>query len=160
MKLKFLFLGILGILTACRTPQKLTTTQQDSTHTEIREKVVFIPDTVLVEIPSQITERTTRDTTSHLENDYATSDARVNSDGSLYHNLKTKPQKKPVPVETPVIRKDSIVYRDRAVKELVPIERELSKWQKTQMRGFWVVLVVLVVYVFRKPIFTLIRRFI
>ena len=63
MKLKFLFLGILGILTACRTPQKLTTTQQDSTHIEIREKVVFIPDTVLVEIPSQITERTTPDTT-------------------------------------------------------------------------------------------------
>ena len=159
MKIPLLLLIVL-LLTACGTSRNLTNTKQDSTRVEVREVVKFIHDTTFVEIPAQTAERTTRDTTSHLENDYATSDARVNSDGSLYHNLKTKPQKKPVPVETPVIRKDSIVYRDRAVKELVPVERELTWWQKTQMKGFWIVLTILVVYVFRKPLLNLIRRFI
>ena len=155
-----LLLLIVLLLTACGTSRNLTNTKQDSTCVEVREVVKFIHDTTFVEIPAQTAERTTRDTTSHLENDYATSDARVNSDGTLYHNLKTKPQKKPVPVETPVIRKDSIVYRDRAVKEFFPVERELTWWQKTQMKGFWIVMTILVVYVFRKPLLNLIRRFI
>lgn len=155
-----LLLLIVLLLTACGTSRNLTNTKQDSTRVEVREVVKFIHDTMFVEIPAQIAERTTRDTTSHLENDYATSDARVNSDGTLYHNLKTKPQKKPVPVETPVIRKDSIVYRDRAVKEFFPVERELTWWQKTQMKGFWIVMTIFVVYVFRKPLLNLIRRFI
>lgn len=159
MKTSLLLLIVL-LLTACGTSRNLTNTKQDSIRVEVREVVKFIHDTTFVEIPAQTAERTTRDTTSHLENDYATSDARVNSDGSLYHNLKTKPQKKPVPVETPIIRKDSIVYRDRAVKELVPVERELTWWQKTQMKGFWIMLTILVIYVFRKPLLNLIRRFI
>ena len=39
-------------------------------------------------------------------------------------------------------------------------EKELTKWQKTQMRGFWIVSVILFVVVFRKPLLNLIRRFI
>lgn len=94
-----LLLLIALLLTACGTPKKLTTTQQDSTRIEIRETVIYVPDTVFVEIPAQTAERTTQDSTSHLENDYALSDARINPDGSLYHDLKTKPQEKPVPIE-------------------------------------------------------------
>ena len=74
--------------------------------------------------------------------------------------LRTKPQEKEIPVEVPKERKDSIIYRNIEVEKIVPVERELTKWQKTQMKGFWVVLVVLVVYVFRKPFLALIRRFI
>lgn len=137
-----------------------TQQQQDSTRVEVRKEIVYVPDTVYLEIPAQTAERTTRDSTSHLENDYATSDARINSDGTLYHDLRTKPQEKEIPVEVPKERKDSIIYRNIEVEKIVPVERELTKWQKTQMRGFWVVLVVLVVYVFRKPFLALIRRFI
>lgn len=137
-----------------------TQQQQDSTRVEVRKEIVYVPDTVYLEIPSQTAERTTRDSTSHLENDFAESDARINSDGTLYHDLRTKPQEKEIPVEVPKERKDSIIYRNIEVEKIVPVERELTKWQKTQMRGFWVVLVVLVVYVFRKPVLALIRRFI
>lgn len=137
-----------------------TQKQQDSTRVEVRKEIVYVPDTVYLEIPAQTAERTTRDSTSHLENDYATSDARINTDGTLYHDLRTKPQEKEIPVEVPKERKDSIIYRNIEVEEIVPVKRELTKWQKTQMRGFWVVLVVLVVYVFRKPFLALIRRFI
>lgn len=156
-----LLLLIALLLTACGTPKKLTTTQQDSTRIEIRETVIYVPDTVFVEIPSQTAERTTQDSTSHLENDYALSDARINPDGSLYHDLKTKPQEKPVPIEKPVERKDSIIYRTQYIDRevTVEVERELSWWEKTQIYGFWGLVVILLI-VYRKKIFALARRFI
>ena len=156
-----LLLLIALLLTACGTPKKLTTTQQDSTRIEIRETVIYVPDTVFVEIPAQTAERTTQDSTSHLENDYALSDARINPDGSLYHDLKTKPQEKPVPIEKPVERKDSIIYRTQYIDRevTVEVERELSWWEKTQIYGFWGLVIILFI-VYRKKIFALARRFI
>lgn len=156
-----LLLLIALLLTACGTPKKLTTTQQDSTRIEIRETVIYVPDTVFVEIPAQTAERTTQDSTSHLENDYALSDARINPDGSLYHDLKTKPQEKPVPIEKPVERKDSIIYRTQYIDRevTVEVERELSWWEKTQIYGFWGLVVILLI-VYRKKIFALAQRFI
>jgi hypothetical protein len=156
-----LLLLIALLLTACGTPKKLTTTQQDSTRIEIRETVIYVPDTVFVEIPAQTAERTTQDSTSHLENDYALSDARINPDGSLYHDLKTKPQEKPVPIEKPVERKDSIIYRTQYIDRevTVEVERELLWWEKTQIYGFWGLVVILLI-VYRKKIFALARRFI
>lgn len=138
-----------------------TQQQQDSTRVEVRKEIVYVPDTVYLEIPAQTAERTTRDSTSHLENDYATSDARINTDGSLYHDLKTKPQEIPKEVQTPVELNDSIVYKykDRTVYETVEVERELTWWQKTQMYGFWGLLVIVLI-LFRKELFSLIKRFI
>lgn len=156
-----LLLLIALLLTACGTPRKLTTTQQDSTRIEIRENTVYVRDTVFIEIPAQTAERMTQDSTSHLENDYALSDARINPDGSLYHDLKTKPQEKPVPFDKPVERKDSIIYRTQYIDRevTVEVERELSWWEKTQIYGFWGLIVILLI-VYRKKIFALARRFI
>lgn len=135
--------------------------QQDSTRVEVRKEIVYVPDTVYLEIPAQTAERTTRDSTSHLENDYATSNARINPDGSLYHDLNTKPQEIPKEVQTPVERNDSIVYKykDRTVYETVEVEveRDLSWWQRTQMYGFWVALIIIAI-TYRKGIMTIIKR--
>ena len=136
------------------------TENRDSVRVEVREKTVYIHDTVLMEIPAQSAENTTRDTSSHLETDYAESDARIDPDGMLHHSLKNKPQKHPVPVDVPQTQKDSIVYRDRYISETVEVPRELTAWQKWQMRSFWILLSGLVVFVIRKPLLTLIRRFI
>lgn len=103
--------------------------------------------------------QTVRDTTSHLETSYAVSDARITPDGALFHSLANKPQKKPVPTEKEVVYRDSLVYRDKIVEKAVPVERELTWWQQTQMRGFWIVLAIIVV-VYRKKIFAVVRRFI
>lgn len=135
--------------------------QQDSTRVEVRKEIVYVPDTVYLEIPAQTAERTTRDSTSHLENDYATSNARINPDGSLYHDLNTKPQEIPKEVQTPVERNDSIVYKYkyRTIYETdeVEVERELTWWQRTQMYGFWVALLVIVI-TYRKGIWSIIKR--
>lgn len=168
MKHLLYILFIAALLTGCATPRKITSTdsqqQRDIVRIEYRERTVLVPDTVLVEIPAQTAERTTPDSLSHLENDYAESTARINQDGSLYHDLKTKPQTKPVPTNKEIQERDSVrtVYRDRIVKqtitETVEVEKKLSWFQKTQIAGFWTLLVFLMI-VYRKKIFgTLVRR--
>ena len=127
----------------------------DSVNSEERDTVrvetvtVYVPDTVFVEIPAQTAERETRDSVSNLENDYATSEARINPDGSLYHDLRTKPQKKPVEFQKPVERRDSIVYRERVrtetVTETVEVPRQLTWFQKTSIYGFWAAIIFLMI---------------
>lgn len=150
-------------LTACKTQSKAIQQEKQETWIETRYERIFIHDTSYVEIPMQTAEKTVKDSLSHLENDYAISDARINADGSLFHNLQTKPQKKPVPINRIVERKDSVVYVDKEVKVPVMVEKELSSWQNFRLRFFNVLLIVLLgllAFVFRKPIVTLIRRFI
>lgn len=168
MKHLLYILFIAALLTGCATPRKATSTdskqQRDSVRIEYRERTILVPDTVFVEIPAQTSERTTLDSLSHLENEYAESDAKINQDGSLFHDLKTKPQAKPVPTQKEIQYRDSIVYRDRIVKvkvketETVEVEKKLSWFQKTQIYGFWTLLAFLMI-VYRKKIFgTLVRR--
>lgn len=150
------------LMTSCGAGKRLPvqTERQDSVMVEIREKTVYIRDTVPMEIPAQTAENTTRDTSSHLETDYAESDARIDPDGTLHHSLRNKPQKKPVPVDVPQTQKDSIVYRTRYISEANEAPRDLTAWQKWQMRSFWILLSVVAVYILRRPLLALARRFI
>ena len=166
-----IFLLVAAVLLAggCSPGKHLAKTQQqqDSTWVEIRKEIVYVPDTVYLEIQEQTAERTTRDSTSHLENDYAESDARINSDGSLYHDLKTKPQEIPKEVQTPVERNDSIVYKykDRTVYETVEVEveRELSLMEQVKLAAFWYLagaVALCVCLLFRKPLWAALRKII
>lgn len=155
-----LFIIILAkVMSSCCSSRHLATSSKDSVRVEIRTRTEYVRDTVIREIPAISEAITTRDTTSHLENFYAESDARINPDGTLFHSLATKPQQEPIPIEKPIQCRDSIVYRDKVVKEVIPVERNLSWWEKTQMKGFWV-LVIIIAFVYRRKIMSLIRRFI
>lgn len=163
--LYYILLAVILMISGCGSTKKLpvTVSQSDSVRIETRYIKYTERDTVYLEIPAQTAERTTRDSSSRLENDYAISDARINADGTLFHDLKTKPQKKPVPTEKQVERKDSIVYVDKKVEVPVPVERELNWWEKTSIKLFplsLTALLMVVVFIFRKPILNLIRRFI
>ena len=152
------FIILLAVVGCCPT-RHLTSSTQDSVRVETVVRTEYIPDTVFVEVPIESERQTVRDTTSHLETSYAVSDARITPDGALFHSLANNPQKKPVPTEKEVVYRDSLVYRDKIVEKAVPVERELTWWQQTQMRGFWIVLAIIVV-VYRKKIFAVVRRFI
>lgn len=155
-----LFMVILAaVMSSCCANRHLATSSKDSVRVEIRTRTEYVRDTVIREIPAISEAITTRDTASHLENFYAKSDARINSDGTLFHSLATKPQKEPISIDKPIIYRDSIVYRDKVVKDIVQVERELSWWQKTQMKGFWI-LIAVIAFIYRKKILTTIRRFI
>lgn len=120
---------------------------------EVRTRTEYVRDTVFRDIPAIEEKITTKDTPSHLENYYAMSDARINQDGTLFHSLATKPQKEPILIDKPIQYRDSIVYRDKMVTDIVQVERELTWWQKTKMKGFWVLLAILV-FILRKEIFS------
>lgn len=138
---------------------------RDSTNVETRYIIIKEKDTVYFTIPEQSAERVSRDSSSHLETDFAISDARILEDGSLYHDLKNKAQNKPIETEKEIHRKDSIMYKEKEIKVPVPVpvERELSWWEHTAIKWFpyaMVLICMFFIYIFRKPIIALIRRFI
>ncbi|WP_278752529.1 hypothetical protein [Alistipes putredinis] len=154
-----LFIIILAAMTACCPCRHLTTSTRDSVRVETVVRTERIPDTVFVDVPAERERQTVRDTTSHLETSFAISDARINPDGALFHSLENKPQKRPVSTEKEVIYRDSIIYQNRTNTETIEVERKLTWWQQTKMRGFWVLLAV-VVFICRKNILSLARRLI
>ena len=162
MKHILYFLCLL-VLTSCATCKHQTTSTniRDSLLVKIRYHTIFIDDTILVRLPAERTEQTVRQDSSHLETSAAVSDARINPDGSLTHSFENKQDDQKIPTKRPIEYRDSIVYRDREVEveKIVPVERELTWWQQTQIRGFWVAIIIILVLL-RKKIFPLIRRFI
>lgn len=161
-----LILFVLIAMCGCKTknvPAETLRIRTDSVRTEVRYERIFIKDTVYLEVPAQMAELTTKDSMSFLENDFSRSYARINADGSLFHDLKTKPQKRPVPVDKEIERKDSIVYVDKKIEVPVPVERKLTSWEKICLKYFpysVVVLLLALVYIFRKKIISFIMRFI
>lgn len=135
-----LLLLLTFIIGGCASSRRLSENihQQDSVDVRVETRIEYVPDTVFIEIPAQTSERETADSTSHLENDYATSDARINPDGTLYHDLKTKPQKKPVKFEKPVERKDSTIYKTKTVTEteIVKVPETLLGGRKHRFTAF------------------------
>lgn len=127
------FAVALLLFPSCRTGRQVVVVEaRDSVRVEERVREIKVTDTLFVEVPAQSAERTTADSTSHLENDYAVSDARVNPDGSLYHSLETKHRTDTLSREVGVQVRDSIVYREKVVPKIVPVEKELNWF--TQMR--------------------------
>lgn len=160
-----------GCCTQRRAVEQNTTViqQKDSSNTEIKvEKVIeFLTDSVYIKIPAQMAERTTQDSTSHLENDYATSDARINQDGTLYHDLKTKPQEIASEFQKPVERNDSIRTEYKTKTEYITlidkkeVEKELTWWQHTCIKWFpWclILLIITIGYILRNPILKITKR--
>ena len=139
----YLPLLFLALASACSTVRPLPTT--DSTKVEVRTETVIEKDTVFVELPRVVERVAVQDTTSHLENEYALSDARI-SGGVLKHSLETKPVKMPAVVDKQIVYRDSIVFRDRVQTVTVEVEKKLTGWQQAKLRvgGFCFFAVILI----------------
>ena len=172
--LSAVLVSMLFIVSGCCTQRRAvesstTITEKDTSKVDVRvEKVIeYQIDTVFVEVPAQMAERTTQDSTSHLENDYATSDARINQDGTLYHDLKTKPQQIASEFQKPVERNDSIRTEYKTKTEYITlidkkeVEKELTWWQHTCIKWFpWclILLIIAIGYILRNPILKITKR--
>lgn len=122
-------------------PAPVFTTLHDSTGTHIIESIDITPDTTIFHIPAQKAERDTPRDSSHLENDFAASNAWINADGTLHHDLSTKEQDLDVPFDR-VDKKKEVVNTERVevpvpYPEPYPVEVEvpakLNKWQVFRM---------------------------
>ena len=139
----YLPLLFLALASACSTVRPLPTT--DSTKVEVRTETVIEKDTVFVELPRVVERVAVQDTTSHLENEFALSDAHI-SGGVLKHSLETKPVKMPAVVDKQIVYRDSIVFRDRVQTVTVEVEKKLTGWQQAKLRvgGFCFFAVILI----------------
>lgn len=136
-KVKCVWMMILAVLlSGCAARRIVGATSQDSVRVEVVERVEYVTDTIEVAIPYE-REVVTRDTSSHLVNAYAMSDAAILPDGRLFHSLETIPQLRPFSFKKPILRRDSIVFRNFYREEVVEVERDLTWWQETQIRAFW-----------------------
>lgn len=133
---------------SCATNRVLSShIEQDSVSVEVRERIEYIRDTVEIAIPAISESVTTRDTVSHLENPYAASRAVI-AGGVLHHSLMTKPQIQRIPVRTPSLRRDSIVFRNFYRDITTEVGRELTWWQQTQIKGFWAMIILFSIFLF------------
>ena len=139
----YLPLLFLALASACSTVRPLPTT--DSTKVEVRTETVIEKDTVYVELPRVVERVAVQDTTSHLENEFALSDACI-SGGVLKHSLETKPVKKPAVIDKQIVYRDSVVFRDRVQTVTVEVEKKLTGWQQAKLRvgGFCFFAVILI----------------
>lgn len=139
----------LVLLTGCchhKTSPPVGITIKDSMATRIQYRLDYRKGMVDFNLPDIREKVRTRDTTSHLENDYAESDASY-SDGVLTHTLNTKPRTMAVETNIPTERVDSIIYKYQFVKTIQEVAMPLSWWQQTQIKGFWAMLSILAVII-------------
>lgn len=164
---RFLIIAVLALLVcSCATQRKTAVPlpTKDSTNVEVRYKLIERIDTVLTTLPPQTAERTTNDTTSTLENDYAKSTASILPNGLLYHNLETKPQPIPVPVKNKSEERDSVRTREVEVPVPYPVEVEVNRltwFQQAQIYGCRILVALLalgLIIHYRKGIMAFISR--
>lgn len=146
--------ALLIAMSACcpcrRMSNTSTTVTKDSTNIEVRWRNVPIHDTAYYYIQAESHSSVGGDR-SHLETSYAISDAYFDSSGSLHHTIENIPQKLQVPFDASVLVSDTSRYvGHRSTTEVTKVEykeKELTKWQKLQMRGFWTLIAVVVAYI-------------
>lgn len=145
---------ILGLTTSCglyKHSQQTVIEYRDTTI--IRERLVH--DTVKVTVPEIIERNVTTDTTSHLENDWAKSDATIR-DGFLWHSLETIPRTIEAPVAVAVHDTVRIEKEAQSHTQTVEVEKHLSFGQRLKIGAFWWLLgavALLLLWTFRKTIF-------
>jgi len=125
------FFALVLLLSACGVARPVL--EADNTRVEVKTVVETVHDTSYVELPVIVERVATLDTASVLENQYAKSAASV-SGGVLRHSLETKAVKQPVPVESKIVYRDSIVYRDRIQTVTKEVEKPLTGWQRAKLR--------------------------
>lgn len=137
------------LLTGCR-GYRTVEVRSDSVRTITRTEIKMIRDTTYLDIPLQESETTTKDSLSHLENEYAISDAAILPDGSLFHKLGTKPQKKPVIFYNPVKTENTQTENIKKESKIEYKEKELTWLEKAQIYLCRVLVVFIFLYVIIK----------
>jgi len=131
------------LLTACGVARPVL--DQDNTKVEVKTVVERVVDTAYVELPVIVERVATLDTASVLENKYSRSAALVTG-GVLHHSLETKSAPVPVQVESKIVYKDSIVFRDRVQTMTVEVEKPLTGWQKAKQKVGGICFLLIILY--------------
>ncbi len=124
--------------------------QRDSIAVEVRPRVVEFRDTLCFEIEHCVERVVVAQDSSFLSNPYSFSVARILPSGELLHTLESPAQSIGMGHDVRVEVRDSIIYRTREETHVVEVERELTRWQQIQMRGFWMLSLLVMGFLFGK----------
>lgn len=142
---------------------------QDSVKETTVIKTVYVPVTVEVPIPQQSEAIVTAADTSHIETDFAVSDAWINEDGTLYHSIENKPvtitTEASVPQTTTDHNIEAIKTKEIPVPQpyAVEVERKLTLMEQIKLSSWWLLLIISlfsISYIFRNPLYKLVRKII
>ena len=134
-------LAVCSLCVACSAPRVIQDSQRDSMVVIIKDSLVLKDSIVLVEIPTERERLVVAATaTSVLETSVARSEAYV-AEGKLHHTLTNKEALIPIKVTIPEkvhteLREKALVHR-----EVVEVEKELSRWHNfIQLLGYGVLI--------------------
>lgn len=128
-KNNILILAICGLFVACGTPKVVQDYQRDSVSVIVRDTTIFRDSLIYVTIPMESDKAVLPDTdTSRLRTSVAESEAWV-AGGHLFHNLRNRDALIPIEVKLPKYIHTEQKALVRNVREVVEVEKELSKWQ-------------------------------
>jgi len=141
-RLRLIFL-LMIIVSGC-SPRVIPPAEiRDSVRVEIKEYPVY--DTLKVEVPKEVVRIETRDTMSFIETSFAKSEACV-SNGILYHLIENKPQTWIKPIELKMTEKTvATSHLEKLPPQIIKVEKNLTWWQRTQMIGFRIMIILILV---------------
>lgn len=159
------------LLVACNTSKPVISepvvlNNTDSVRDTTIIKTIYVPVTVEVDVPQQ-SHSTIATDTSHLETDVALSDAWINADGTLYHSIANKrislSANTFVAQTTTEHTAEAIQIKEIAVPQpyTVEIERKFTLMEQIKLSSWWLLLAITffcITYIFRNPLFKLLRK--
>ena len=123
---------LLYCLVSCGASKPAPAAIRDSVRVEIRERIVH--DTAYFAIVGDFQSQTVKDTTSHLQSEYAQSDASIKG-GLLHHSLRTFPNTVKVPVAVTV--HDTLIVERQAETIVQEVPRQPTRWENfVEVCGF------------------------
>lgn len=163
-------------LVGCKTQKQIPATlppvvlnNSDSVRVETIVKTIYVPVEVAMDLPRQSESNATTNDSSHVETDLAFSDAWVDNDGILHHNIENKPGQLKgeafVPQTTEQTSKESVKVKEVPVPQPYPVEVE-RKWtlmEQIKLAAFWYLVgavLISAIYIFRKALLTALRKII
>lgn len=170
-----LFIFLLLLFASCHSSRQAISTEpvvlnnKDSIKETTVVKTIYVPVTVEVPIPQQSESIVTAADTSRVETDIAVSDAWINDDGTLYHSIENKPvtltAEASVPQTTTEHQVEAIKTKEIPVPQpyAVEVEHKLTLMEQIKLSSWWLLLIISlfsVGYVFRNPLFKLVRKII
>lgn len=170
---------VLIFVFSCCPCKKITTGEntnhdvKDSVRTEYKyiKETIYVRDTTYITIPAQVSTNHTQGEPSHLENDFCTSDARIEPDGSLYHDLRTKKGAIPVEYDKPVTTITESEKEEHTTTDVTDnhqtvteyVERDYTWWDKTRFYASYILLGWLLINYskfFKKLIISIFKKFV
>ena len=150
---------LVSLAGCCPTKVANGTIYRDSVSMTVTYEKEIIKDTIPYYIPVEVEKVKTIDTMSYLENRWAYSEAAI-SDGVLTHSLGTKSEPIKIVVDKVIEYRDTTIYEEKIVYDekviTVEVEKPLSWAEETQIKGFWLMLLVIALFiawnVFKKKI--------